>query len=110
MTATPTLCSHGCSKFRQLGHRCRCSASVSLVLSLASASILSIPLSFNTFYYRLAVENRSIIAYHTVKQVLYCLKRGAHSSVEELPRRYSITWLATKLSYPQCFRIRNAFV
>lgn len=96
MTRTKRLDSTNMSRC----HLFRCSASVSgVVLSRASAIILSMPFSLRAFCEEISVsyEPRMFVPgkHHqagqrlTVKHVLYFVNRSLHSSVEEFPRRYS---------------------
>jgi hypothetical protein len=71
------------------------SISVSLESSRASSSILSIPLSFSAFCIPISNCSRGVGGdERTFRQVLYCLKRGSHSSVWAFPRRNSGVFLS----------------
>lgn len=69
----------------------RCSASVSdVVESCASDSMPSSPFSLRAFWPKVSAGLGNRKFEQTVRQLLYFLKRGAHSSSEEFPRKYSI--------------------
>ena len=68
-----------------------CSASLSLLLSLASLSMVSIPLSLRALCMMIKMGINEIMTMFspTVRQLWYFLNRGEHSSLDASPRRYS---------------------
>ena len=114
--ATPPRCIKGPLYFYALSANIRCStgprsiqlgfmlgfrysASFPLLSALASSIIVSSPRSLRAFctsVSELAEPGKTLKIDRTLKQVLYCLNKGSHSSDFAMPRTYSLFCISSR--------------